>query len=117
MSRTTLPTLVLVILIVGSLPSFADSGCFKQRFIELYADKYGFDKNIVKQSVNSTGMAEILIQIYESYVDKLMKADSAYNAFESFSVNWNIASHHDGINDYELVPPALRECVKWMWGE
>ena len=46
-----------------------------------------------------------------------MKPDRAQSAFESYSVNWNISSNEEGIEDYDLVPLALRECVKWMWGE
>lgn len=54
--------------------------------------------------------------------DRALKAGDARAAFETFEVewnevDWNIASYDARIPDYELVPPSLLSCVKWMWNE
>ena len=118
MTKIVVLAIVFLIAILASSPSLADKGCFKQGYIDLWSEKYAFERDVAKQIINSTEMPNLLGQIYDAYIDKLMmSSDSSQITFELFSLNWDVTNYHQGNEDYELVPKALRECVKWMWDE
>lgn len=98
-------------------PAFADSSCFKQTFVEKWAEKYSSSGSTAKEAIHATDMPEILDEIYDHFIDRALQFEDARTAFEAFEVNWNIRSYDAGIPDYELVPLSLRPCVEWMWSK
>lgn len=98
-------------------PALSGQSCFKQTFVKNWAEKFSYGEALAREEIYSTKMPETLDAIYDRYIDEALKAGNARAAFEKFEVEWNIASHDARIPDYELVPPSLRSCVKWMWNE
>lgn len=98
-------------------PAFADKSCFTQTFIEKWAEKFSIPESHAKEAVYSADMPEILDAIYDRYIGLAFEFEDAQTAFEAFEVKWNIDNHEANGKGYELVPSALRECVKWMWSD
>ncbi|WP_282091362.1 hypothetical protein [Epibacterium ulvae] len=98
-------------------PALSDQSCFKQNFVKIWAKKFSTSDAFAKETIYSTEMPATLDAIYDRYIERALKVGDARSAFETFEVEWNIESYDSQIPDYELVPRALRSCVKWMWNQ
>lgn len=107
----------ILLAVFFATPAAADQTCFKQTFIKEWADKYACGEVSAKDIINSTGMPKVLDEIYDSFIYRALEIGDTRTAFEGFEVQWNIDSYEAQIPDYELVPLALRPCIKWMWNE
>ncbi|SEK80910.1 hypothetical protein SAMN05443999_102310 [Roseovarius azorensis] len=107
--------------------SRASSVCFQNEYLKLVADRINYTGDIDFEFLDNLefldnerkrarSVKDAIVNIYDDFMDLALEEESVEVAFEKFfDVHWNIEAYHAGIPGYDLVPVALRECLKWIW--